>query len=253
MARAIFQSWFVDFDPVQAKAAGRQPAGLSQEIAALFPDRFEDSPLGPIPEGWTTETLGSLAENVSRSFDFTGCNQPVFINTGDVLDGDFLHHNRIEKAELPGQAKKAIVKEDILFTEIRPANRRFAYVDFESTNYVVSTKFMVIRSLGRIKQQLLYRILTRDETLEIFQTEAESRSGTFPQITFDSVRYLPWVLPPKLIQDAFQALIDPIESKIKISKYESRTMAALRDALLPKLISGELGVPDAKRIVGRST
>src|SRR5262249_35961544 len=109
----------------------------------------------------------------------------------------------------------------------------------------------VIRSLGRISQQLLYRILTREETLAIFQTEAESRSGTFPQITFDSVSYLPWVLAPTPIQDAFQMLVAPLESRIKVAKIESRTIAALRDALLPKLISGQLRVPDAERIVGR--
>jgi type I restriction enzyme S subunit len=252
MARAIFQSWFVDFDPVKAKAAGHKPAGLSKEIAALFPTSFEDSDLGEIPQGWSAETLGAIAANFSRTFDFSKCEEPVFINTGDVLDGDFLHRNRNAKTELPGQAKKAIITDDILFTEIRPANRRFAYIDFDAANHVVSTKFMVIRTLGKINQRFLYRILTRDETLNIFQAEAESRSGTFPQITFDSVSYLPLVLAPKAIQDAFQELIDPLETKIKVIKEECRTLAALRDTLLPKLISGELRVPDAERIVRRA-
>ncbi len=242
MAKALFKSWFVDFDPVREKATGRTPQGLDPEIANLFPDSFEDSPLGPIPKGWKLEQLGDVAENVSRSFDFSQNNTPVFINTGDVLSGDFLHSDCTPKSKLPGQAKKALLVDDILFTEIRPANRRFAFVHFDPKNYVVSTKFMVIRSKGGISQRLLYRILTTDETLSIFQTVAESRSGTFPQITFDSVSFLPCVLAPKPLQDAFQLRVDPIESKILAIKKESRTLADIRDSLLPKLMSGEIPV-----------
>ena len=94
MARALFQSWFVDFDPVRAKLDGRQPAGLDPATAALFPATFQDSPFGPIPHGWRACTLGDIATNVSITFDFKRITEAVFINTGDVLEGDFLHSNR---------------------------------------------------------------------------------------------------------------------------------------------------------------
>lgn len=124
----------------------------------------------------------------------------VFINTGDVLEGNFLHSKRSSHAGLPGQAKKSTRPDDILFSEIRPANKRYAYVDFDSSDYVVSTKFMIIRGSKEIHPRLLYRILTAKETLDEFQVQAESRSGTFPQITFDSISHLPIVLPQIEIQ-----------------------------------------------------
>jgi type I restriction enzyme S subunit len=242
MARALFQSWFVDFDPVRAKLDGRQPVGMDSATAALFSEHLEDSPLGHIPKGWRHCTLGDIAKNVSITFDFKRTPEVVFINTGDVLEGDFLHSNRSLHVGLPGQAKKSIRPDDILFSEIRPANKRYAYVDLDSSDYVVSTKFMIIRGSKDIHPRLLYRILTAKETLDEFQVQAESRSGTFPQITFDSISYLPIVLPPIEIQEAFQRAVGKMDAQIKVNKQQSRTLATLRDTLLPKLLSGELSV-----------
>ena len=241
MARAIFKSWFVDFDPVRAKAEGRDP-GLPKPFADLFPNSFEDSDLGEIPNGWTAVTLGGVAKNASVTFDFARSTEVVFINTGDVLAGDFLHSKRSAHARLLGQAKKSIRPDDILFSEIRPANKRFAYVDFDVSDYSVSTKFMVIRASKDILPRLLYRILTTDETLNEFQIQAESRSGTFPQITFDSISHLPIVLPTMEIQKAFQRVVTDLDARIKLNKEQSRALAAFRDTLLPKLISGDLPV-----------
>jgi type I restriction enzyme, S subunit len=242
MARALFQSWFVDFDPVRAKLDHRQPIGLDKSTAALFPEHLVESPLGHIPQGWRACTLGDVAKNVSITFDFKRTPEVVFINTGDVLEGDFLHSNRSIHVGLPGQAKKSIRPDDILFSEIRPANKRYAYVDFDSSDYVVSTKFMVIRASKEMHPRLLYRILTAKETLDEFQVQAESRSGTFPQITFDSISHLPIVLPPMEIQNAFQRSVESLDAQIKLNKQQSRTLATLRDTLLPKLLSGELSV-----------
>jgi type I restriction enzyme S subunit len=244
MARALFQSWFVDFDPVRAKLDGRQSPGLDPATAALFPEHLEESRLGHIPKGWRSCTLGDIAKNVSITFDFKRSPEVVFINTGDVLEGDFLHSNRSAHAGLPGQAKKSIRPDDILFSEIRPANKRYAYVDFDSSDYVVSTKFMIIRGSKAIHPRLLYRVLTAKETLDEFQVQAESRSGTFPQITFDSISHLPIVLPPIEIQETFQRAVGTIDAQIKSNKKQSRTLATLRDMLLPKLLSGELSVAE---------
>jgi type I restriction enzyme S subunit len=242
MTRALFKSWFIDFDPVVAKSEGRQPEGMDAATAKLFPSSFEGSEQGPIPKGWKVCTLGDIAKNVSITFNFKRIPEVVFINTGDVLEGDFLHSKRSLHAGLPGQAKKSIRPDDILFSEIRPANQRYAYVDFDSSNYVVSTKFMIIRGSKEIHPRLLYRILTAKETLDEFQVQAESRSGTFPQITFDSISHLPIVLPPIQIQEVYQQAVGKMDAQIKVNKHQSRTLATLRDTLLPKLLSGELGV-----------
>jgi len=249
MARAIFKSWFVDFDPVRAKMEGRQPAGMDAATADLFPDEFEESSLGLIPKEWKVKKLGDLAQNISRKFDFSKKTEVIFINTGDVLLGRFLHSNRISKEGLPGQAKKSICENDILMSEIRPANGRYAYVDFDSSDYVVSTKFMVIHALDEIEPRLLYRILILPVTLTELQVVAESRSGTFPQITFDSINYLPIILPPKTIQLAFLRIVSLLEEQIKLNDLQSNTLVTIRDTLLPKLMSGEIRVKEAEKIM----
>ena len=252
ITRALFQSWFVDFDPVRAKLDGRRPAGLDPATAALFPDSFHDSPLGPIPHGWRFCTLGDIAKNASITFDFQRTSEVIFINTGDVLEGEFLHSKRSAHAGLPGQAKKSIQPNDILFSEIRPANKRYAYVDFDSRDYVVSTKFMIIRASKDIHPRLLYRILTTKETLDEFQLQAESRSGTFPQITFDSISHLPIALPTFKVQEAFQRAVDHLDAQIKVNVHQSHTLATLRDTLLPKLLSGKISATENRTSIGYS-
>ena len=140
--------------------------------------------------------------------------------------------------DLPGQAKKSIYPKDILFSEIRPINRRFAYVDFNSEDYVVSTKFMVIQNNELINNKLLYRILTRNENLIEFQNIAESRSGTFPQITFDVVGHIKMILPNIEIQEEFQSIVGNWEEQQQVNLKEIKNLTQLRDTLLPQLISG---------------
>ena len=180
---------------------------------------------------WTFPPLGEIALNVSETFDFQGREQVIFINTSDVLDGKFLHSDYSQPGSLPGQAKKIIGEKDILLSEIRPANRRFAFVDFSDTDdYVVSTKFMIIRTKGNYPPHYLYHVLTSGPSLAELQRIAESRSGTFPQITFDSIDYLPIPTPPKehigTITDFFGALDD----KIELNRRMNRTLEAMAQA-----------------------
>ncbi|SDH29541.1 restriction endonuclease subunit S [Winogradskyella thalassocola] len=221
MAMALYKHWFVDF-------------GLFQD------GEFIDSELGLIPKGWAVKRLDEVAYKNSKTFDFKGKEEVVFVNTGDVQNGSFLHNNYSESEGLPGQAKKVIEPNDILYSEIRPKNKRYAYVDFDSSDYVVSTKFMIIRNNEKIHNRLLYRILTRQDTINEFQMIAESRSGTFPQITFDVIGHFPIVLPNLEIQNNFQSIVSPFEVQQANNLNEIKSLTKLRDTLLPKLISGDL-------------
>jgi type I restriction enzyme S subunit len=244
IAQALFKSWFVDFDPVHAKAQGRQPEGMDEQTAALFPDRFVESELGMVPLGWEVGTLGDISKNNSEPFNFSKFDKVIFVNTGDVSNGEFLHKNYSSKESLPGQAKKAIFENDILFSEIRPKNGRFAYVNFDSKDYVVSTKFMVLRAINDIPPRYLYQILKQTETVEYFNIIAESRSGTFPQITFDSIKSYKLIRPSKVCLEKYIACVEPIFHKIDLLNKQIQTLANLRDTLLPRLISGQLRLPD---------
>ncbi|MBM9520923.1 restriction endonuclease subunit S [Desulforhopalus vacuolatus] len=181
---------------------------------------------------WNEYSLGEISENISRPFNFSGRESVVFINTGDVLKGDFLHANRSSPQGLPGQAKKRIVEGDILFSEIRPANRRYAEVTFDSDDYVVSTKFMVIRLTSKEVYQPFFLIqLTSEQTLREFQRIAESRSGTFPQITFDAISYYPFIFPPLSEQKAIAHILGSLDDKIELNRRMNATLEGMAQAL----------------------
>lgn len=177
------------------------------------------------------KNLGDVCENISRSYDFTNRNKVIFINTGDVLNGKILHNNYSKFEDLPGQAKKAIKKNDILFSEIRPINKRFAFINDNKNEHVVSTKFMVLQPKKEVNPKYLYYFITSEDFTKLLQREAESRSGTFPQITFDSIFYLPINIPLKIEQDKISNFIDLIDEKIDVNKKINETLQQISETL----------------------
>ena len=181
---------------------------------------------------WKEYTLGDISRNISRRFDFNAYPNVVFINTGDVLNNKFLHCDISNVKDLPGQAKKAIKKGDILYSEIRPGNGRYLFVDNDLDNYVVSTKFMVIEPNANIVlPEFLFLLLISNETTEYFKIIAESRSGTFPQITFDSVSSLSLNIPDKETQQKILDIIIPLDGKIEIKTQINQTLEQISQAL----------------------
>lgn len=175
--------------------------------------------------------LKILAKNVSRPFNFNKHSEVIFVNTGDVLEGKFLHNNISSNKNLPGQAKKAIQKNDILLTEIRPANKRYAFVDSAKNNYVVSTKFMVIVANEIVDSKYLYIVITSKNVLGDFQSIAETRSGTFPQITFDAIAHYEIYVPSKSNQLKIVSIIEAISKKIDLLKETNQTLEAIAQAI----------------------
>lgn len=185
--------------------------------------------------------LGDLIESVSITHRFPNKNV-IFLNTSDIYLGEVLVNEYSNVKSLPGQAKKTIQKDDILFSEIRPANGRWAYVDFVATDYVVSTKLMVLRSKNMISQAFAYFYLTHPKTVEWLAVLADSRSGTFPQITFDQLKDLKINIPSDSILNNSVKWCETSMEKIKSNTTQIRTLTKLRDTLLPKLMSGEVKV-----------
>ncbi len=180
---------------------------------------------------WPLVRVGELAESISDTHKF-GKEHLIFLNTSDILLGKILHHTYTTVRGWPGQAKKSIRRDDILFSEIRPANGRWAYVDIDADDYVVSTKLMVIRGRkDRIIPRFLYHFLTSSETTRWLQHIAESRSGTFPQITFDQIAELELDLPPLGAQAKIARFLDCIEDKIELNRRMNETLEAMARAL----------------------
>ena len=195
-----------------------------------------------IPNGWHYAMLGDLCQSVSVTHKFNK-EKLIFLNTGDIEDGRFLHSDYMAVKKMPGQAKKTIAPGDILYSEIRPINRHFAYVNIPSDDYVVSTKLMVIRSNG-IDPRRLYHYLTLDDILSNLQHQAESRSGTFPQIRFENVSRLPILIADEQTESKFIDILNSVYEQIDHLNIENKKLAELRDAILPKLMSGEIDVSD---------
>lgn len=214
-AQALFKSWFVDFEPFG----------------------------GEMPAGWKVGTIGDLCSTVSQTYKGND-SEVVLINTSDVENGDILNHESVANTNLKGQFKKTFQKNDILYSEIRPANRHYAFVDIDETcNYIASTKLMVIRPNEDVNPHYLYHILTNPELVKEMQHLAETRSGTFPQITFES-ELSTYQIPllPKEEQNKLGNLFEKIDNMVFHNIRENKKLSNLRDTLLPKLMNGEIEV-----------
>lgn len=178
---------------------------------------------------WKTCTIGDLCDSVSVTYRGVD-DRVVLVNTSDVLDGKVLNHSDEPNKNLKGQFKKTFKKDDILYSEIRPANRRFAYIDFEETErYIASTKLMVIRFRENVVEpRFLYFLLTSNSVISELQRLAETRSGTFPQITFPAeVATLPAVLPPLPIQRKIASILTALDDKIETNNAICRNLEEL--------------------------
>lgn len=217
-AKHIYKEWFVDF-----KFPGVEMAENG------------------LPKGWQKKKLGEICESITRTSNDLK-EQLIFLNTGDVENGEILHSNYSPTKEMPGQAKKLIKKNDILYSEIRPINRHFAYVNFDCEDYIVSTKLMVIKAKDGINSRRLYQFLTFDDTIKALQIEAESRSGTFPQIRFENVSKLHLIIGDERIEKEYDCVLSDFFTKIENMKTQIRLLRQNRDILLPRLMNGEIEV-----------
>jgi type I restriction enzyme S subunit len=249
MARAIFKSWFVDFDPVRAKlalskaegAAGRQPFGMDAETAVLFPDSFRDSPLGKIPKGWKTVPLPEIVEvNPSRSL--SKGQKATYL---DMQNMPTLGHRPTDWIVRPFVSGSRFMNGDTLLARITPCleNGKTALVDFLKDSEVGwgSTEFIVLHPKEPFPPEYGY-CLARDEDFRSHAIQNMTGSSGRQRVPTDSLAQYWVVAPPEPIALCFGKAIRPLFAKVKTNSEESATLAAIRDALLPKLLSGEIRV-----------
>jgi len=238
IARALFKSWFVDFDPVRAKAEGRDP-GLPKPIADLFPDSFENSELGEIPKGWEVKPLPDVIE----------VNPPRPLHKGDVapyLDMANMPtrgHSPDAVIDRPFGSGMRFVNGDTLVARITPCleNGKTAYVDFLPHGQVGwgSTEYIVLRPKPPLSDEFAY-CLARGTEFRDFAIQSMTGSSGRQRVPAESLSHFRVVTAPKPIAEQFGQLIKPLFARSSAVTKEFRTLAALRDTLLPKLISGEL-------------
>lgn len=165
--------------------------------------------------------------SVTHKFDKS---ELIFLNTSDVLEGKILINHYSPVSELKGQAKKTIQNFDILYSEIRPKNKRYAYVkNIENiVDYVVSTKLMVLRNVStQLNTDYLYHYLTSDYTIKYLQNRAENRIGSFPQITFEILSSCQIRLPDLETQKNIASILNALDRKIEVNNKINDNLEAL--------------------------
>ena len=248
MAQALFRSWFVDFDPVRAKAEGRDP-GLPKAIADLFPDSFEDSELGEIPKGWRVVALPEVIEvNPPRSLRkgqlapyLDMANMPVCGHCPDLV------------TERPFGSGMRFINGDTLVARITPCleNGKTAFVDFLEEGQVGwgSTEYIVMRPKSPLPTEYAY-CLARSLEFREFAIQGMTGSSGRQRVPVECLSFFLTISPPDDVAQVFGQLVKPHFARAHTATQESRTLAALRDTLLPKLISGGFRVMNRERFVG---
>ena len=244
MARALFQSWFVDFDPVRAKLDGRQPLNLDPATAALFPDSFQDSVLGHIPKGWRVEPVGEVVACVGGATpstseakyweggthhwttpkDFSSLQAPILTDT----------ERRLTDAGIAKISSGLLPAGTLLMSSRAPVG----YLAISAIPVAINQGFIAMKCNDRASNYFMLNWCQQN----MAEIEGRATGTTFAEISKQNFRPIPMVLPPKELMTAFNAQVAPHYAQITANLHQSRTLATLRDTLLPKLLSGELSV-----------
>ena len=242
IAQALFKSWFVDFDPVRAKAEGREPEGIPPEIADLFPSEFEDSALGETPKGWRVGTLKDIA--ILNPESWTAKKHPTtvsYIDLANTKDNVVANVAEYEFDEAPSRARRVLRDGDTIVGTVRPGNRSFAYIQKPPSNLTASTGFAVLRPSKVQNTDFLYLAATQDSSIERLTHVADG--AAYPAVRPEVVVGIQCVVPSDDIMQAFHDVAAPLLSSISKNQRQSQTLATLRDTLLPRLMSGKLRIP----------
>ena len=246
IARRLFKSWFVDFDPVRAKAAGEKPLGLADDIAALFPDRFEDSELGEIPEGWQQTTLAATASlNPETWTTRKHPNEIDYLDLSNVKDGVIEAPTKYSWDDAPSRARRVLQQGDTIIGTVRPGNRSFALID--EVGFTGSTGFAVLRPLSNVNREFLYIAATNDDAIERLAHLADG--AAYPAVRPEVVLATEIIIPSDEVMTAFSAVTKGMVDRASVCKQESNVLAEIRDLFLPRLISGKLRVSDAETFI----
>lgn len=248
MARALFRSWFVDFGPVRAKAEGRH-SGLPKPLADLFPSRLIDTEVGEIPEGWEVVRLPTVVDiNPARSLR-RGDVAPYL----DMANMPTRGHSPDLVVERPFGSGMRFMNGDTLMARITPCleNGKTAFVDFLEIGQVGwgSTEYIVLRPKAPLPAEFAY-CLARSPAFRDFAIQSMTGSSGRQRVPADSLAHFLFAAPPEPIPSTFGRLVQPLFARASAAISESRTLAALRDALLPKLISGDLRIRDVVAVAG---
>jgi type I restriction enzyme S subunit len=250
MAEALFKSWFVDFDPVRAKVESR-PTGLPAEISDLFPDSFEDSELGEIPSGWRVAPVGDVVECVGGSTPST--NEPEYWDGGEYFWATPKDLSSLSEPFLLDTAKKITadgvqrISSGILpvGTVLLSSRAPVGYVAAACVPVSINQGFIALKSNGLMSSAYLLNWCLSN----VQQFKDRASGTTFAEISKAAFRPIPLLVPSEQVARSFSDKAQALYERVVSNMRQSTLLAATRDSLLPQLISGEIRIPDAEKML----
>jgi type I restriction enzyme S subunit len=243
IAQALFKSWFVDFDPVHAKMQGRTPEGMDEASAALFPDSFQWSELGAVPMGWKIGVLADLMQLHKGSINplnqpnvmFSHYSLPAF-DEGQVPVFELGAGIRSNKTTVPPGA--------VLVSKLNPHIPRIWLPSAIDSKAVCSTEFLPFVPTSQTTTNFVYALLIEPSFMSAMTQLVTGTSNSHQRIKPDSVLSLKHVVPQESIIKIFDEIISPLMDRMKATRQQIQSLSALRDRLLPRLISGQLSLEE---------
>lgn len=251
IAQTIFRSWFVDFDPVRAKQAGRNPEGIDEETAALFPDSLEESELGIVPRGWKVMTLGEVVEAVGGTTpdtknpdywspeehswtspkDLSGLQAPVLLRT----------ERKISAAGLAKVSSGLLPKGTLLMSSRAP----IGYLAITNTPMAINQGYIAMPPGSSLPPP--YMLFWCQQNMEEIKNLANG--SAFMEISKKAFRPIPVLVPDEPVLAEFVSIANSTLKRVIVNEEQTQILADLRDTLLPRLISGKLRLPEAEEMV----
>lgn len=278
MAQAIFKSWFVDFEPVKAKAATLDAGGTDEDAllaamqvisgkdadqlaqmqaeqpeqyaelratAELFPSAMQDSELGEIPEGWVAGELSDLADLNKRSWSKkTIPIELIYIDLSNTKSGTIESTTRYTSIEAPSRARRRLADGDTIIGTVRPGNKSFAFIKSPEDILTASTGFAVLSPKKAAFAEFVYVASTSEDSIAHLAHLADG--GAYPAVRPETVAGLACVIPTMDAFEAYNRAVACCFSQRHQLQQENSYLADMRDTLLPKLLSGELTLPDTE-------
>ena len=250
MARAIFKSWFVDFDPVKAKVEGYKPPCVDTEAADLFSSAFQDSPIGKIPEDWKVGTLGDLSYKPQYGYTASAKDKivgPKFLRITDVNKKSWIEWGRVPYCEITDEdfEKYRLHKGDILIA--RMADPGHGVMIEEEQEAVFASYLIRFRPVIDLYAHFLQYWLRSNNYWKL--VKSREIGTTRASLNAKTLSGFPIIIPPQSIIEMFSSQVANLRARVVSNASEIELLATLRDTLLPKLLSGEIRVDDAAEIL----
>ena len=268
IAQALFKSWFIDFDPVRAKAEGRQPEGAIQgcmsaaegrmpkaamdaTTAALFPDSFEESELGLVPKGWSIGCVGDLANQKKGSVNPLASPEVLFEHYSlPAFDSD--QAPVFELGQQIKSNKTPLPDEAVLLSKLNPHIPRVWLPVNHGANAVCSTEFLAYSPQKGVSKELIYCLFVAAEFQQQLCQLVTGTSNSHQRVKPDQVLLVKIPIADKPVLKAFAELAKPLFERVHANRQQAQTLTQLRDTLLPRLISGQLRLPEAESLMEKA-